>query len=211
MSTIPIITPATGALPVSGSTATAVAGANAIAQDITNFLPIFNNASVAGKTAKANAQAAGLDAFHTGLAIFVAVDQAVTPYVPYAPVQAYGGIGALAATLLGDFVPNMTPTAAAVAASVPVSTPVLPVSTAPPTLAQLQAEQAQIAQQIASFESSTTSPSVASVAHTAAAAKETFAQESAGDKLKTIGSLGIFHQTAPAPAEVVNPVAATKP
>lgn len=186
MSTIPIITPATGALPVSGSTATAVAGANAIAQDITNFLPIFNNASVAVKTAKANAQAAGLDAFHTDLSIFLAADQAVTPYVPYAPVQAFGGIGALAATLLGIVVPNMTPTAAAVSAAVPVSAPF---NLAP----------------------GVTVPAAAPVAHATAPAKETFAQESAADKLKTIGSLGIFHQTAPAPAEVVNPVAATKP
>lgn len=96
------------------------------------------------------------------------------------------------------------------------TTPVVPASTPSPILAQPQPQESQIAQQISTLPASTPGlPSVPlgppPVAHAAAPVKETFAQESAGDKAKTIGSLGIFHQTAPAPAEVVNPVAATKP
>ncbi len=121
MSSIPIITPANPAapLPVTGTTAGVLANASAISQDIENFLPIFNNASSAVKTAQANAQAAGLDPFHTGLAVFIAADQAITPYVPYGPVQAFGGIGALAAAFLG-LIPNK-PTASAMAVGSAVS------------------------------------------------------------------------------------------
>ncbi len=119
MSSIPILTPATAALPVTGATAGVVANVNAISQSLVNFLPIFNGASTAVRTAQASAQAAGLDPFHTGLAVFIAADQAITPYVPYAPVQAFGGIGAIAAALLG-LIPNK-PTASAMAVGSAVS------------------------------------------------------------------------------------------